>query len=442
MKSENTEFKLKGSISIGRNYDIQLEGSSSLAQLKAVSKNMDVVRGNASFVFSLTGDWEAPKINGGMDVTNGTLGFKNIPYRLTSISAYIYVDEDMIIIDKAAGKLSGGDLNISGIAYLQKFSIKRFFLESRLNGITASVSKDFWLNFDGNLYYQGTLQSQTILGDISIKKARYSERTEWKSWLLKSRRQEKPKIDMTKLDMTNLNVRVSGSNLLIDNNVARAFMKMDVLLRGTMGQPVLLGKVETKGGMVFFRNNEFKIVKANVDFSSRHEINPYFDIVAETRVRNYNIRLSLDGYIEQFNLVLSSDPSLNETDIFSLLTVGQVGQQLKGLQGGIGAGEATSFLTGKLQDVMEDRLKTITGFDRVQVDPYVSRTTGTVTPRVTLQKRLLGDSLYVTYSSSVGTGEEQIWKLEYILGKNTSLVGLRDERGGLGGDIKFRFEFK
>lgn len=442
MKSENTEFKLKGSISIGRDYDIQMEGSSSLAPLKAVSKNMDVVRGNASFVFSLTGGWETPKINGGMDVTNGTIGFKNIPYRLTSISAYIYVDEDRIVIDKATGKLSGGDLNISGIAYLQKFSIKRFFLESQLKGITASVSKDFWVNFDGNLYYQGTLQSQTILGDISIKRARYSERTEWKSWLLKSRRQERPKIEMTKLDMTKLNVRVSGSNLLIDNNVARAYMKMDVLLRGTIGQPVLVGKVGTKGGIVYFRNNEFKIVKANVDFSSSHEINPYFDIVAETRVRNYNIRLSLDGYIEHFTLALSSDPSLNETDIFSLLTVGQVGQQLKGLQGGIGAGEATSFLTGKLQDVMEDRLKTITGFDRVQVDPYVSRTTGTVTPRVTLQKRLMGDSLYVTYSSSVGTGEEQIWKVEYILGKNTSLIGLRDEKGGLGGDIKFRFEFK
>jgi len=65
-----------------------------------------------------------------------------------------------------------------------------------------------------------------------------------------------------------------------------------------------------------------------------------------------------------------------------------------------------------------------------------------VTPRVTIAKRLLGDKLYVTYSTAVGTGEEQVLKLEYTLGKNTSLVGLRDERGGIGGDIKFRFEFK
>lgn len=442
MKGDTTEFKLSGNMTIGKNYDLLLEGSSSLAPLKAMSRTIDVIKGNASFVFSVSGDWDKPKINGGMNVGNGTLGFKDINYRLTSISAYLYVDEDRITIEKATGKLSGGDVSISGTAYLQRFSIKRFFLESRLNGITASVSKDFWVSFDGNLYYRGNLESQTLLGDIAIKRAKYSERIEWKSWLLKARPKERPKIDVTKLDKTNLNVRISGANILIDNNVARALMKIDILLRGTIGQPVILGKVGTKEGIVYFRNNEFKVLKATLDFSNPHQINPYFDIVAETRVRNYNIRLNLDGYIEQFNLSLSSDPALDETDIFSLLTVGQMGKHLKGLEGGIGAGEATSFITGKLQDVFEERLKTITGFDRVQIDPYVSKSTGTVTPRVTIAKRLLADRLYVTYSTSVGTGEEQVLKLEYILGKNASLVGLRDERGGIGGDIKFRFEFK
>lgn len=442
MKGDTTEFKLSGNTTIGKSYDLLLEGSSSLAPLKAISKTIDIVKGNASFVFSVSGDWEKPKINGGMDVSSGTLGFKDISYRLTSIAAYIYIDEDRITVERANGKLSGGDVSISGTAYMERFSIKRFFLESRLHNITASVYRDFWVSFDGNLYYRGTMDIQTLMGDVAIKKAKYSERIEWKSWLLKARPKERPRVEVTKLDKTNLNIRVSGINLFIDNNVARASMKMDMLLRGTIGQPILLGKVEAKEGIVYFRNNEFKVLKASVDFANPNQVNPYFDIAAETRVKNYNIRLNLDGYIEQFNLSLSSSPALDETDIFSLLTVGQMGKHLKGLEGGIGAGEATSFITGKLQDVFEERLKTITGFDRVQIDPYVSKSTGTVTPRVTIAKRLLGDKLYVTYSTAVGTGEEQVLKLEYILGKNTSLIGLRDERGGIGGDIKFRFEFK
>lgn len=442
MKSDATEFKFGGNMELGKSYDLLLEGSSSLSILKAVSKTIDVIKGSASFVFSVSGAWEKPRVNGGLDVSNGTLGFRNIPYRLTNINAYIYMDEDSVIIERAGGKLSGGDVSLSGSASLKKFYISKFFLESRLKGITASVSKDFWVNFDGNLYYKGDLETQTIIGDISFKRAKYSERIEWKSWLLKARPKERPRTEGAKLDRTNLNVRVTGGNLLVDNNVAKASMKLDILLRGTIGQPVFLGKVEAREGLVYFRNNEFKILKANVDFSNLTRVNPYFDIVAETRTKNYNVRLNLDGYVEQFNLSLSSDPPLSETDIFSLLTVGQIGKYLKGLEGGIGAGEATSFLTGKIQDVLEERVKTVTGFDRVQVDPYVSKITGTVTPRVTIAKRLMGDKLYVTYSTSVGTGEEQVWKLEYFMDRNISLIGLRDERGGLGGDVKFRFEFK
>lgn len=442
MKSEASEVKLSGDAVIGESYDLVLEGASSVAPLKSISKTIDVLRGDSSFVFSVSGKWDKPKISGGMELSNGSLSFKNIHYRLSSLSAYIYIDEDRVVIERASGRLSGGNVSIAGTAFLHGFTLNKFYIESKLHDITASVSKDLWINFDGSLYYRGNLEAQNILGDIYIKRAKYTERIEWKSWLLRPRQYEKPKVEISKIDRTGLNVKIIGNNLTIDNNAVRAAMKADFLLRGTIGQPVILGKIDTKEGMVYFRNNEFRLTKASLDFSNPNQINPYFDIVADTRVNNYKVMLSLNGFVDQFNLSLSSDPVLNETDILSLLTVGQSGKTLKGLEAGIGAGEATSFLTGKMQDVVEDRLKTITGFDRVQVDPYVSKTTGTVSPRITVAKRLLGDKLYATYSTSVNTGEEQIWKIEYMLNRNLSLIGLRDERGGLGSDIKFRFEFK
>ncbi len=457
MKSDTTEFRLAGSVSIGSRYDLLLEGSSSLAPLKALSKNIDTINGNASFVCAITGEWNDPKINGAMEVSNGILGFKNIRYRLSSVSAYLYFDEDRVILDNASGKLSGGNVTATGTAYIQKFGIKRFLLNSHLRDVTASVSKDFWVNFSADLNYGGTLASQSILGNVEVKRAKYTERVEWKSWLLGFRQKEKPKVESSRLDSTRLNVMVSGSNLVIDNNVAKASVKMDLLLKGTIGEPVVLGKLDAKEGLVYFRNNEFKILQTTVDFSDPYKITPYFTIVAETKVRSYNIILSLNGYVNQFTLSLSSDPFLAEADIFSLLTVGQIGKNMRGLEGGIGAGEATSFLTGKMQDVFEERLRTITGLDRLSIEPSVSlkssesaltttaalsNTTGTVSPRVTVSKRLLGDKLYVTYSAAAGSGEEQVWKLEYLLGPNISLVGDRDELGSLGGDIKFRFGFK
>jgi len=454
VKSETSEFRLTGTASVGSGYDLVIEGSSSLSPLKAFSRNIELIKGNASFVCSLTGDWNNPKINGDMDISNGALGFKNLRYRLSAVSAYIYFDEDRIVLDRASGKLSGGDITASGTAYIDKFKIKRFILNSSLRQVTASLSKDFLVNFDADLNYRGTLEAQTILGDVDIKRAKYAERIDWKSWLLGFRQKERPRVESAREDNTKLNVRISGSNLVIDNNVAKASARMDILLTGTVALPVVLGKLTAKDGVVYFRNNEFKIVQAVVDFSNPNRIIPYFTILAETRVRNYNIRLNLNGYVDQFNLALSSDPFLAEGDIFSLLTVGQLGNNLKGLEGGIGAGEATSFLTGKMQDVVEERIRSITGLDLLSIEPSVSskysltttstvsKSTGTVSPRVTISKRLLGDKLYVTYSAATGSGEEQVYRIEYLLSRNVSLIGERDEIGSLGADIKFRFGFK
>ena len=442
MRSGNASFRMRGSMEIGRDYNISLEGSSALSALKGFSNKIGVLRGDADFALTVAGKWDNPQISGNLNVSNGLFGLKDIHQRVSSINGLFYFEGNKIAIRKLSGKLGGGDIDATGVVYLSGFKLKRFYLDTKLNNITTSVSKDFSVNFYGNVLYKGTLDAQNITGDIRVNRARYRERLEWKSWLLKAKTAERPRGELTGVEKAVLNVRIYGAeNIIVDNNIARAvesgygFERHD---RTT----AFFGRIESKEGKVYFRNNEFRIMNASADFTDQNRINPVMEIVAQTIVKGYNIRLSLEGQMERFNLSLVSDPPLEETDILSLLTIGQIGKQLKGLEGGIGAGEAASFLTGKVQDVFEERIKSITGIDRVQVDPYVSKSTGTVGPRVTASKRLLGDKLFVTYTSAVGPTEEQVLKLEYILDKNVSLVGVRDEKGSVGGDIKFRFEFK
>ena len=443
MRSGNASFSVRGNVETGREYNLVLEGSSDLSPLKGFSKRISILRGDSDFTLTVTGKWDNPHISGSLNITNASFGLKDMHQRISAINGYFYFEDDKIIIQKLYGKLGGGDIDVSGLVYLKGLGIKRFYLDGKLNNITTSVSKDFTVNFDGNIFYKGTLEAQNITGDIKINRARYRERVEWKSWLLKASLKEKPKAEPTRIEKAALNVKIHGvENIIVDNNIANAPLKVDLVLRGTIGHPLLFGRVESKEGKVYFRNNEFRILNASADFADPNRINPMMEIVAQTIVKGYNIKLSLEGQFEHFTLSLISDPPLEETDILSLLTVGQIGRELKGLEGGIGAGEAAAFLTGKVQDVFEDRVRNITGLDRVQVDPYVSKSTGTVGPRVTVSKRLLGDRLFVTYVSSIGSTEEQVLRLEYILGRNVSLLGVRDERGSLGTDIKFRFEYR
>ncbi len=445
MRSGDTSLSIDGSVVAGKQYNLSFEGNSSLSPFKSLSSRIGLLRGDADVVLSVSGDWDNPQINGGVTIANGAFGLKDLPYRLSMVNGYVYMDNDRIVMQRLSGKMGGGDVDLSGVVYLKKFSVERFYVDAKLGNITTTFSNEFNVNFGGDLLLKGTPSAQSISGDININRARYRERVEWKSWLLSTKKTEKVRGEISAIEKAQLNVRVTGKdNITVDNNIARAAVALDMVLRGTIYRPILLGRLETKEGTVYFRNNDFRILHASADFTDPNRFNPYVTISADTTVSGYRITMNLEGQFDRFNVSFSSDPVLKEMDILSLLTAGQIqtGIETKGLQGSIGASEAAGFVTGKLQDVLEERLKTITGFDRFQIDPHVSRVTGTVEPQVTVSKKLMGDKMFVTYATTAGSKNEQIIKLEYYLTKTVSLVGLRDERGIIGGDVTFRFKFK
>ena len=82
-----------------------------------------------------------------------------------------------------------------GLSISVVLSLRGFISIQKLNNITTSISKDFSVNFYGNVLYKGTLDAQNITGDIRVNRARYRERLEWKSWLLKAKASEMPRVN-------------------------------------------------------------------------------------------------------------------------------------------------------------------------------------------------------------------------------------------------------
>ena len=152
--------------------------------------------------------------------------------------------------------------------------------------------------------------------------------------------------------------------------------------------------------------------------------------------------MNLSGSLDRIKVTMASDPPLKDSDIISLLTLGRTSESIAGKEGAITTGEATSFVTGQIQDAVESRVKMITGFDRFQIDPYVTSTGTSSGPRLTIGKSLFSDKLLFTYSSNLGTSEDQFMQLEYIFNKSWSAVAERDEFGHVGADLQYRFEFK
>ena len=435
-----TDVGVSGSVVLGRNFDLSIEGKSSLAPLKGLSKQIDLLTGGGNYVLHIGGNWNSPKISGGLSLSNVALGIRGVPQNLRIISAYMYVDENKIVLEQLAAKTGGGDANMSGVIYLEKLHPARFYLDGVVNNVSVSV-KGFDATVDGNIAASGDKSGQTISGEIFVKRASYSKNVDWKAFILRKRAALPPSPKSFQAT-TGLNIRIYGSRqIMVKNNLVRAPLSADLTIRGTLANPIPLGRVETASGKVYFRNTEFTIEHASVIFSDPNRIDPSMDVTASTTIRGYEINISMAGALDHMTLAFSSQPYLEQMDILSLLTTGNLsGSSSPGIEGGVGASEASSFITGQFEDVITKRLKSITGFDRFQIEPYVS-STGTVTPRITVSKRLLGDRLFVIYSAPIGT-EDQIMRLEYAVTPSVSLIGSRDDTGDIGGDIKYQFRFR
>jgi autotransporter translocation and assembly factor TamB len=204
----------------------------------------------------------------------------------------------------------------------------------------------------------------------------------------------------------------------------------------------VLGHLEARKGDVYFRKNTFRILHGSADFADLNRINPILDVEAETQVREYQIRLTVTGSADRATVTFASEPPLTDSNILALLTLGRKSEDLRGKGAEVGGGEAIGIATGPVQDIVERRARSLTGLDRFQVDPYFSKSDVAV-PRVTAGKELVKDKLYVTYSSNVGApSPEQMFRIEYLMNRNVSLVGEQNDIGNIGADIKFRFGFR
>ncbi|RJR15594.1 MAG: hypothetical protein C4581_11835 [Nitrospiraceae bacterium] len=433
-----------GNIKLNSSYDLHIKGNIEVAPLRALSDKILSLRGAGIFEIDVAGPWTRPEVYGEIHLRDTTASITALPYKIGPLEGSFFLKRDRFTFDSVQSKFAGGSIEVSGGGYLDGLSLKRLSMSADIKGIKIRPAEDLSAELGGRLFYDTSSKGSSLAGNIDIKRARYTKRIEWKSWLLGLKQAGNEHVAYPAfLENTAINVHITGDdNIIIDNNIARTQVRIGLNLTGTVAQKGLLGRIEANEGTVYFRSREFNILEgSSVDFVDPYSISPVFHIVADTYIGDYYVKLNLDGTMEDFSLAFFSDPPLSDTDILALLTTGQTGRESRGIDSGIAAGEATALLTGGLQDTVEEQFQYFTGIERFEIEPHTT-TEGAFVPRVTVGKRLFENKLYVIYSTAIGTTEENIIKLEYKIDKNLSLIGSRNEIGSAGVDVKYRIEFK
>lgn len=440
-----TKLTAAGSSGFGSDLAVTLTGEVNLSLLRGLSRAIEHADGSALLKITLRGNWASPDMTGEVVLSNGLIKIRDIPQRFTRLNGTVSFDRSRIVSEGISGDIGGGTLSASGSAQFQGTVLEEFSTKAVIENVTVRYPPGLEALLGGILYYDGNRSSQILSGEVKISRARYERRVPWKSMLVDFSKKFMPqkKTELGWIGETQLNVRFIGKeNIVFESNLAKVPLEIDMLFRGTVSQAQVLGRVEAQKGEVYFRNNVFRILRASADFADPNRINPLLDVQAETRVREYQIRLGVTGNADRAVVTFLADPPLSDSDILALLAIGRRGEELKGKEADVGRSEAAAFATGMFQDFLESRARSITGLDRFQVDPYINKYDIAV-PRVTVGKEVVQDRVFMSYSSNIGgTIPEQNIRLEYILNRNVSVLGEYDELGQLGADIKFRFEFR
>ncbi|WP_297211789.1 MULTISPECIES: translocation/assembly module TamB domain-containing protein [Thermodesulfovibrio] len=433
---QSTELTIKGKIV--DYYDVLIDGNTDLRPLKAFFK-ADDIKGRASTLIYIYGQRNNPEIIGELDVNDSAITIrKDIP-TFNNINAVISFNENRAFIEKASGNFSQGKFNLEGSVYLENFALKQIWLSGNFSDVRWIFTPKAWAYLDGQVYLTGDYANPLFSGSVRVSKGIYSDRLDWTKFALRS--SSSPNVTQRDGVLSNLkfNLRVITDKFFVNNNLATVNLDSDIVIKGTVVEPLLIGWINAKDGWIYFRGNKFELSRLLIQFTESNPVKPYINISARTAINQYNVNLNINGYIDQFNLMLSSNPPLAEQELLNLLVLGQNGVSSGGMPG---ASEAASFITGQMEEVFQERIRGITGLDVMTVEPYLSKKTGAINPRITVGKKLLDGKMTVTYSTATGATAEQTIKVEYLVKRGVYLVGTKDETGGISGAIKFRFEFR
>ena len=326
-----TRFSIAGTTDFSNDVDLTVKGTANLPLLRLFFPEVERAAGTAEMKLTVTDEWSNPDVAGELRIRDGEIKISDMPQSFTALKGNIVFSQGRIVTESLTGEMGGGTLAVSGWVQLSGITPQDFSVKAAVDNVTVRYPEGLTSTLSGDLYFDGGAQERSLTGEIVIKRARYDKPIEWKSMLVDFSRglYQKKKTDIGWIGDTQLNVRFHGSeNILFQNNLAKMPLDIDVFLRGTVNHPQFLGRIEARKGSIFFRKNDFTILRASADFVDPNRLNPVIDFQAETQVREYQIQLSVTGTAERAVVTVVSDPALSDTDILSLLTLGKKGSEI------------------------------------------------------------------------------------------------------------------
>ena len=101
----------------------------------------------------------------------------------------------------------------------------------------------------------------------------------------------------------------------------------------------------------------------------------------------------------------------------------------------------SALLSQALSSQMTGRIQRLFGVSRIKIDPNVGLPGLSTGSRVTVEQQVTRN-LTLTYVTNTASSQYKIIQFEWAAGENFSLVGIRDQNGIFGVELRRRQRFK
>lgn len=421
-------------------------GDSLLGEIKGSFNNIDLLlpwkgaKGTINYRVDMNGSPASPQATGGIDFTGELLPFPRFAHAFRDFSGLIFVNNGDFSVRSFQGKFGGGDVKGSGRLFIGKEGIENIDITAEGQGLTLALMERTRASADGSVNLIKDQDRFVLKGEFFINRLSWRrEITEKFSFssspYLISRRE--PGF----FDDLNLDIRLrADDNAWIENSLGRIRGKFDLSVSGNVFNPVLLGEIEAVDGSIEFQDRSFKVLEGRASFFNPAAIEPYIHFKGETYVKDYRVTFSIDGLPDRLTPEFNSSPPLPQEDVLALLALGEAFRRTYHYDRSIGQSTA-SLLSFTLSEEAKKSAERIFSIDRFRIDPFIMGSSAEVTARLTIGKKV-SRNFFILYSTNLSTQREEIFRMEWELTNDLSIVGTRDEDGRLSIDVKVHKRFK
>lgn len=370
-------------------------------------------------------------------INDATILAKGFPYPLTDISAFFNMSNSKIKFTELSALLNQTPIDGSGFVDIKGPKNIQVDIKASSGNLEIEFPKDIKTEGMAKLAFFGNWLPYTLQVDYNVMQGHIAMefgKSGQDGNIVLAPSAFLPE-DYLKKEAQGMILDTKANfqkGVTIKNSLIEGVLSGYINATGSPSSPVLEGQIRIQpGSKLIFKDKPFEIQSGDVRFTGSKEINPEIQVVANSRVSDYDIALNIRGPSKKLDIQATSQPQLSKNDIFSLLALGytssgadqsisnnnqNVSSEVQQKQTGL---EVLSVLGN--QSEFSKKIQTRLGVN-VQLSPSIDSTRNIAVPKVIVSKKL-GKKLTTSYARPL-TGDRQNneVKLQWMFRPDTSVI--------------------